>query len=85
MEQLNDKLSFKMHVENICQKAKYKLHALQCIRRHLSADEAKTLCNTFTDSQFYFPLLIMIFAGKLLISRRQKTYLRSLQVVRNTI
>ena len=29
---IDDKLSFKMHFQNICRKAKYKLHALQRIR-----------------------------------------------------
>ena len=41
---IDDKLSFKTHIENICRKAKYKLHALQRIRKYLSTDKAKTLC-----------------------------------------
>ena len=29
---IDDKLSFKTHIENICRKSKYKLHALQRIK-----------------------------------------------------
>ena len=81
---IGDKLSFKTRTENICRKAKYKLHALQCIRKYLSTDKAKTLCNAFINSQFYYAPLIWVFAGKLLISRVQKIRFRSLQVVHNT-
>ena len=80
---IGDKLSFKTHIENIWRKAKYKFHALQRIRKHLSTDKAKTLGNTFISSQFYYAPLIWMFAGKLLISRVQKIHFRSLQVVQN--
>ena len=69
---IDDKLSFKTHIENICRKAKYKLHALQRIRKYLSTDKAKTLCNAFINSQFYYAPLIWMFAGKLFFSRVQK-------------
>ena len=49
---IDDKLSFKTHIENICRKAKYKLHALQRRRKYLSTDKAKTLCNAFINSHF---------------------------------
>ena len=41
------KLSFEMHIENICRKSKYKLHVLQPIRKYLSTGKGKTLCNVF--------------------------------------
>ena len=81
---IDDKLSFKTHIENICRKAKYKLHALQSIKQYLSTDKAKILCNAFINSQFYYAPLIWMFAGKLLISRAQKIHFRSAQVVHNT-
>ena len=40
---IDDKLSFKIYIENICRKAKYKLHALQRIRKYLSTEKAKAL------------------------------------------
>ena len=81
---IDDKLSFKTHIENICRKAKYKLHSLQRRRKYLSTDKAKKLCNAFIDSQFYYAPSIWMFAGKLLISRVQKIDFRSLKVVHNT-
>ena len=81
---IDNKLSFKTHIENICRKAKHKLHALQRIGKYLSTDKAKTLCNAFINSQFHYLPLIWMFAGKLLISRVQKINFWSLQVVHNT-
>ena len=81
---IDDKLSFKTHIENTCRKVKYKLHALQRIRKYLSTDKVKTLCNTFINRQFYYAPSIWMFAGKLLISRVQKIHFRSLQMVYNT-
>ena len=81
---IDDKLSFKMHIGNICRKAKWKLHAFQRIRKYLSNNKAKTLCNAFINSQCYYAPLIWMFAGKLLISTVQKIHFRSLKVLRNT-
>ena len=81
---IDDKLSLKTHIENICRKVKYKSHALQHIRKYLSTDKAKTLFNAFINSQFYYAPLIWMFAGKLLMSRVQKNHFRSLQVIHNT-
>ena len=47
---IDDKLSFNTHIENIYRKAKYKLYALQSIRKCLSADKSETLCNAFINS-----------------------------------
>ena len=57
---------------------------LQRIRKYLSTDKAKTLCNAFINSKFYYAPLIWMFAGKLFISRVQKINFRLIQVVHNT-
>ena len=54
------------------------------MRKYLTTDKAKTLCNPFISSQFYYAPLIWMFAGKLLISRIQNIHFRSLHVVHNT-
>ena len=55
---IDKKLTFKQHIENLCQKAQYKLHALRRIRKFLTIEKAKILGNAFIDSQFnYAPLL----------------------------
>ena len=80
---IDNNLSFKMHIDNICQAPKYKLHALQHIRKYLSTDKTTTLWH-FISSQFYHTPLIWDFAWNLLISRVQKIYFRSLQVCDTT-
>ena len=40
------KLTFKHHVENLCQKAQYMLHALRRVRKFLTIEKAKILGNT---------------------------------------
>ena len=55
---IDNKLNFKTHIKNICRKAKYKLQALQWIRKYISMDKANTLCNAFISSQFYYAPLI---------------------------
>ena len=55
---IDKKLTFKQHIENLCRKAQYKLHALRRIRNFLTIEKAKILGNAFIDSQFnYAPLL----------------------------
>ena len=42
----------KKHINELCWKTSYKLHALQRIRSYLSIDKARLLANTFIESQF---------------------------------
>ena len=55
---------FKMHIEDLCKKASYRIHALWRIREYLTVDKAKILANPFIDSQFDYAPLIWMFAGK---------------------
>ena len=45
-------LKFKKHINELCRKASYKLHALQRIRRYLSVDKARLFTNAFIHSPF---------------------------------
>ena len=69
-------LKFKKHINELCRKASYKLHALQRIRRYLSVDKARLLANAFIDSQFNYAPLIWMFAGKTLINKICKIHHR---------
>ena len=42
--------SFKQHIENLCRKVQYELHALRHIRKFLTTEKAKILGNAFTVS-----------------------------------
>ena len=54
-------LIFNEHIDNLCHPANYKLHALQRIRKYLSLEKAKLLCNAFINSQFNYALLVWMF------------------------
>ena len=43
-------LTFKDHIDTLCQKACYELHAFRRIRKYLTPDKAKLLYNVFINS-----------------------------------
>ena len=65
---IDNELKFKKHIEDLCQKASYKLHVLRRIRGYLTVEKARVLGNAFIDSQFNYAPLIRMFAGKTLIN-----------------
>ena len=78
---IDKKLTFKQHVENLCRKGQYKLHALRRIRKFLTIEKAKMLGNTFIDSQFnYAPLLWMVCRTPL-YSKIEKIHHKTLKVI----
>ena len=80
---IDNELKFKKHIEDLCKKASYKLHALRRIRGYLTVEKARILANAFIDSQFNYVPLIWMFAGKTLINKICKIHHRTLQVVYN--
>ena len=74
-------LKFKKHINELCRKASYKLHALQRIRRYLSVDKAKLLANAYIDSQFNYAPLIWMFGRKTFINKIGKIHHITVQVV----
>ena len=75
------KLTFKQHVENLCQKAQYKLHTLRRIRKFLTIEKAKMLGNAFIDSQFNYVPLLWLFCRKTLYSKIEKTHHKTFKVI----
>ena len=78
---IDNELKFKKHINELCRKASYKLHALQSVRKYLSVDEARMLANAFIDNEFNYAPLVWLFAGKTLLNRICKIHYRTLQVV----
>ena len=66
---IDKQLKFKSHIEELCRKAAYKLHALRRIRTHLTVEKAKLLANAFINSQFTYAPLTWMFTGKLSIAK----------------
>ena len=77
---IDKQLKFKTHIEKLCRKAAYKLHALRRIRKYLTVEKAKLLANVFINSQFTYVPLIWMFAGKLSIAKICKIHFRTPQL-----
>ena len=62
---IDNLLTFNEGIDNLCRPANYKLNALRRIRKYLSSEKAKLLCNVFITSQFnYVPLVLDILQKK---------------------
>ena len=72
---IDNQLKCKKHIENLCKKASFKLHALRRIRKFLVVEKARILANAFINSQFNYAPLIWMFASKTAInSEYRKSY-----------
>ena len=71
------------HIEELCRKAAYTLHALHRIRNYLTFEKATFLANAFINSQFTYASLIWMLAGKSSIAKICKMLFRILQIVYN--
>ena len=80
---IDSQLKFKKHIDNLCRKASYKLHALRRIRNFLTVEKAKMLANAFINSQFNYAPLVWMFAGKTSINKICKIHHRTSQVNHN--
>ena len=72
---IDKKLTFKQHIENLCLKAQYKVHAFTGIRKFLTIEKTKILGNAFIDSQFNYAPLLWMFCRKTVYSKRKKILL----------
>ena len=55
---VDNRLTFKDHINTLCCRASHKLHALRRIREYITTDKAKLLYNTLTNSQFNYESII---------------------------
>ena len=78
---IDNQLKFKKHIENLCQKASFKLYALRRIRKFLMVEKARILANAFINSQFNYAPLIWMFASKTAINKILNIHYRTPQVV----
>ena len=72
---IDKQLKFTSHIEELCRKATYKLHALRRIGKYLTGEEIKLLANVFINSQFTYAPLIWMFASKSSIAKICKIHL----------
>ena len=69
---IDNLLIFNEHIDNLCRTANYKLHALRRIRKYLSLEKAKRLCNAFINSQLKNAPLVWKFCKKIYIFKDSK-------------
>ena len=81
---IDNLLIFNEHIDNLCRTANYKLHALRRIRKYLSLEKAKLLCNAFINSQFNYAPLVWMFCRKKQYLKIQKIHHKALKVVYNS-
>ena len=80
---IDNKLSFKSHLKNICKKANQKLNTLARITNFSLLFQSKTLFNSFTKSQFSNCPLIWMYTSKGLNKKRSRIQEKSLRLVLN--
>ena len=78
---IDKKLTFKQHIEDLCRKAQYKVHALRRKRKVLTKEKTKILGNAFIYSQFHYAPLLWMFCRKTLYSKIEKIHHKSLKVI----
>ena len=61
---IDNGLTFKEHINILCCRASFKLHALGRISKYLTTDKAKLLYNTFINSQFNYASIFWMFCHK---------------------
>ena len=81
---IDNLLIFNEHIDNLCRTQNYKLHALRRIRKYLSLEKAKLLCNAFINSQFNCAPLVWMFCRKKQYLKIQNIHHKALKVVYNS-
>ena len=77
-------LIFNEHIDNLCRTVNYKRHALRRIKKYLSLEQTKLLCNAFINSQFNYAPLVWMFCRKKQYLKIQKIHHKALKVVYNS-
>ena len=54
---IDNRLTFKDHINMLCRRGNYKLHALRRIRKYLTLEKSKLLYNAFINNQFNLDVL----------------------------
>ena len=80
---IDNKLNFRIHINNICKVASPRIKALGRIRSRLNLSQAKTLCNCFILSQFNYCCFVWMFCCKTLHNKINQVQKRALCIVYN--
>ena len=81
---IDNRLTFMDHVNIMCWRASFKLHALRRIRKYLTTNKAKLLYNAFINSQFDYASIIWMFCHKQDYLKIEKIQYKALKIVYNS-
>ena len=78
---IDQTLTFKNHITDLCKSASNKLKALQRIRKYLTVEQTKMLTNAFIYSQFNYCNIIWMFCSKLDNNKINSIHKRTLRCI----
>ena len=78
---IDNKLSFKIHVESLCTNASQKVHALSRVSNYMFFERRRTIMQTFILSQFGYCPLVWMFHSRELNNRINRIHERALRLV----
>ena len=78
---IDNRLTFKDHVDMLCSTANYKLHALRRIKKYLALENAKLLYTAFINSQFNLASVIWIFCHEKDYLKIEKIQYKALKII----
>ena len=81
---IDNRLTFKGHINMLCRRASYKLHALIRIRKYLTLEKSKLLYNAFINNQFNYASIIWMFCRKQDYLEVEKIHYKALKTVYNS-
>ena len=80
----DNRLTFKDHINMLCRRASYKLHALRRIKKYLILGKSNLLYNAFTNNQFNYASIISMFCRKQDCLEVEKIHYKTLKIVYNS-
>ena len=81
---IDNRLTFKEHINMLCHRASYKIHALRRIRKHLTLEKLKLLYNAFINNQFNYASITWMFFRKQGYLEVEKIHYKALKIVYNS-
>ena len=81
--ELDQKLKFNIHVDEICSQTGKQINALKRIKHHLEKDSKMTIYNSYINCNFNYCSVIWMFANQSTLDKLERTNKRALRFVTN--
>ena len=81
--EVDNKLNFRTHIDNICKQAGKQINALKRIKCYMDRECKMILYNSFVSSNFNYCPIVWMFTGKLNIDNLEKSNKRAIRFVTN--